>query len=88
MESNLVQNDILGGFVIVCSQNKQYNSRSIYSSLDFLGDIGGLFDMLCIFAKIFLNLVTIVFGSELDQFLLSNVFKQNQNHSYQTTETL
>ena len=44
--------DILGGYFVILAPEKLSNTRSIYSALDFLGDVGGLFDMLCIVAKL------------------------------------
>ena len=46
--------DSLTSFTIVFDEEKINNIRSIYNFLDFLGDVGGLFDMLCIVATVLL----------------------------------
>ena len=46
--------DSLSGFYVTFSPEKLNNTRSIYNFLDFLGDVGGLFDMLCIVATVLL----------------------------------
>ena len=42
----------IGGFSIILSTEILHNYRSIYSTLDFLGDVGGLFDMLRLVAGV------------------------------------
>ena len=69
--------DILCGFRIQTSDEIISNSRSIYNALDFLGDVGGLFDMLCIVGNICLQFLTFIFGSGLDSYLVTNLFKTN-----------
>ena len=46
------------------------HSRSIYSVWDFLGDIGGLFDMLKLLAEPILAITTTILGSGLDRYLI------------------
>ena len=46
------------------------NSRSIYTLLDVLGDVGGLFDMLRLIIENLIHLLTLILGSGLDRFLL------------------
>ena len=46
------------------------NSRSIYTILDVLGDVGGLFDMLRLILENLMSLLTLLIGSGLDRFLL------------------
>ncbi len=41
-------------FSVIFDSEKIVNTRSIYNFLDFLGDVGGLFDMLCLVAKVIL----------------------------------
>ncbi len=45
---------LITSFLVFFSAEKIVNTRSIYNFLDFLGDIGGLFDMLCIVATVLL----------------------------------
>ena len=42
--------NILGGFTIYLDRKLAKYNRSIYSSLEFLGDVGGLLDMLNLIA--------------------------------------
>ena len=51
------------------STNRVSHSRAIYSVWDFLGDVGGLFDMLRLLAEPILALSTLLFGSGLDRYL-------------------
>ena len=46
--------NFVGGFDINLSPEILHNTRSIYSTLDFLADVGGLFDMLRLVAGILL----------------------------------
>ncbi len=46
--------DSLTCFIVIFDPILINNSRSIYNFLDFLGDVGGLFDMLCIVATVLL----------------------------------
>ena len=46
--------DSLTSFSVIFHPEKLTNTRSIYNFLDFLGDVGGLFDMLCIVATVLL----------------------------------
>ena len=50
------------------------HQRSIYSFLDFLGDVGGLYSILIDIGSIFLMLPAFAFGSGLHQFLMRNIF--------------
>ena len=60
-----------GGYSIEMSLDKVEYSRSIYSLLDFLGDVGGLSSILL---EIGLSL-GFLFSPALDEFLASNIFK-------------
>ena len=59
-----------GGYSIEMSLDKVEYSRSIYSLLDFLGDVGGLSSILL---EIGLSL-GFLFSPALDEFLASNIF--------------
>ena len=56
------------------SLNEVSDNRSIYSILDFLGDVGGLYAMLLDFGSIIVSIPTFLFGSLLDKFLASKIF--------------
>ena len=55
------------------------HTRVIYGPLDLLGDVGGLTDSLKAIAQAIIFLVSLVTGSKLDQYILSQVFKQNRH---------
>ena len=55
-------------------------SRSVYTVLDWLGDIGGLFDALALIAG---TLVSIVTGQMYQITLLSNIFVQRDSQEPQ-----
>ena len=79
--------DSFTGFNVVFATTKINNTRSIYNFLDFLGDVGGLFDMLCIVATVLLLVSTFIFGSGLSQYLLSNIFKVDNSVTGENTLT-
>ena len=58
------------------STDRVIYSRSIYGVWDFLGDVGGLFDMLRLLAEPVLALTSILFGSGLERYLISAIFKK------------
>ena len=47
-----------------------HNTRQVYSGLDFLGDVGGLYDMLVRIGFWLVTLYSYLFGSSLDKFLI------------------
>ena len=57
------------------------HSRSIYSFLDLLGDVGGLFDALTGIFSLVVSLSFSVFGNPLNAYLLKAVFLRNPKHS-------
>ena len=57
---------VVGGMIITTSEEATQHNRAIYNTLDFLGDVGGLLDMLRLFAEVFLELIAFLFGSGLD----------------------
>ena len=61
------------------------HTRSIYSALDFLGDIGGLYDMLKIVAEVLLSIWSLIAGCGFDAFLLESIFKESTDSSQNTT---
>ena len=52
---------------------KQY-SRSVYSILDFLGDVGGLLSILLPIGGAFIALIDEIFSRTLDDYILKEVF--------------
>ena len=70
--------------------NVKHNHRSIYTLLDFLGDIGGLFDALKVLGLFFIFGYNLIFGSILEKYLLSRIFlidpSQNKDNQESKTE--
>ena len=62
-------------------ENDTYEyKREVYTIWELFGDIGGLTEVAVIFAGITMSIKTFLFGSGLDQYLLSELFfveKQN-----------
>ena len=54
-----------------------HHDRSIYTFLDLLGDIGGLFDALKGIFSILITLNFYIFGDPLHSFLLKSLFYKN-----------
>ena len=57
------------------------HSRTIYGIFDFLGDVGGLLDLFRLFAEIIIALFAWLVGSNLQFFLIANLFKTKPNSS-------
>ena len=54
-----------------------HHNRSIYTFLDLLGDIGGLFDALKGILSVVITLYFYIFGDPLDSYLLKALFLKN-----------
>ena len=61
--------NLLAQFAVVIHEDVVYKSRTVYSILDFLGDIGGLSDALQYIGQI---LIWLLQGSGLITYLVSN----------------
>ena len=70
------------------SPDVEIHNRQIYSILDLLGDIGGLFDALKAITSIFLSIIFALTGNPIEEFLLSLVFKRDENGKTRTTRDL
>ena len=58
------------------------HKRSIYTFLDLLGDVGGLFDALKYIASIIVALYFNIFGKPLDAYLLKALFLRNDKQEH------
>ena len=58
------------------SDRIQFDERSIYNTLDMLGDIGGLFDALCVICTVFLFLLSLITKSGPHNYIIKRVFKK------------
>ena len=56
------------------SSDTVHHSRTIYSFWDFLGDVGGLFDMLKLIGSIIVAFLSIVSGSGMNRYIISSLF--------------
>ena len=56
-----------------------YESRAIYTFWDLLGDVGGLYDMLKLLGQFFFTCVQLLFGSNLDRYLVLHLFKKESS---------
>ena len=75
-KDNLNRDYKFGGIEINKSVDLNLWSRSTYSMLDFLGDLGGLFDAL----RYMFTLVVAPFASlNQSQFLMTSIFKQKSH---------
>ena len=54
-----------GGYQIEMSFNRVYYTRSIYSALDFLGDVGGLYSILLDIGNVLVYALSFLFGSPM-----------------------
>ena len=57
------------------SPDTTLHSRSIYTVWDFLGDVGGLFDMIRLLTQPIVTLSSALLGTGLHRFLISALFK-------------
>ena len=55
--------------------------RRIYTILDVLGDVGGLFDSLRISGIAFMMVYTVIVGNPLNAFLVNSLFKRGKGTS-------
>ena len=76
------QTESFGGFQIEMSLDTVSYNRSIYSILDFLGDVGGLYSILLDIGSLFILIHTYFFGSLMHEFLTIRIFNsKTSNHT-------
>ena len=56
-----------------------HHNRSIYTSLDLLGDVGGLFDALKGIFSVLITFYYYIFGDPVHSYLLKALFLTNPN---------
>ena len=69
--------DSFGGFQIQMSLDIVNHNRSIYSFLDLLGDVGGLFSILLSLSQIIVSMAAFIFGISYENHLVKNIFKRD-----------
>ena len=67
--------DSFGGVGFQMSLNTQLHNRSVYSILDFLGDVGGLLSILLSIGALFVSLIHVFSKSFLERHVVNKVFK-------------
>ena len=60
------------------SLDTQEHIRSVYSILDFLGDVGGLNSILLSIGQFFMTAISFIFGSALEKMMKASIF-ENKN---------
>ena len=76
-----------GGIQICMSLDTIQYTRSIYSILDLLGDVGGLYSILLDLCEILVGIPALLFGSVLQKFLAANIFVKQQSDENQSQST-
>ena len=66
-------------FSYFLSPDTKHYERSVYTVLDFLGDIGGLFDALRLIAEIFIYAVSFLTNDGPHNYILKRLFKRNNS---------
>ena len=69
--------NLLFSIYIVLNRDVIHHNRSIYTSLDVLGDVGGLFDALKGIFSVVITLYFYVFGDPLHSYLMKALFLKN-----------
>ena len=57
------------------------HNRSIYTALDLLGDVGGLFDALKGISTVVVAIYFQIFGSPIEEYLLKSMYLRNKKQS-------
>ena len=71
---------------ILLERDVVHYKRSIYSTLDFLGDLGGLYDALLVLGYVMIFLFKIIVGNELEDYLLKVLFTRKYKRDPSTTD--
>ena len=68
------RDDKIASFSFEMSLDTKQYSRSVYSILDFLGDVGGLLSILLPIGGAFISLLDELFDRTLDSYIVKKVF--------------
>ena len=77
--SRIYDDKLLFSVEIRLSRDVIHHNRSIYTSLDLLGDVGGLFDALKSIMYFIVALYFNVFGNPVQEYLLNALFLKNKS---------
>ena len=81
--------DVLFGAIVYLSKDRQVNTRSIYSVLDWLGDVGGLFDALMYLGHMTMFIYfKFIGGDPIYDFLSRTLFKRESRTARHESGTL
>ena len=69
-----VRDDKIASFSFSMSFDTKQYTRSVYSILDFLGDVGGLLSILLPIGGALISLLDQLFDRTLDSYIISKVF--------------
>ena len=78
--------DLLFRIIIGLEDEATQHSRSIYSALDMLGDVGGLLDGLKLIGSLVMFLFHLMRGDPLNDFLLKAIFKRERRNKENTND--
>ena len=70
----------LGGFAVEMNRDVVNNVRSIYNALDYLGDVGGLLDMLRLMGGGYLSFFVMIFGDNLKLHIFEGLFVEDNGN--------
>ena len=70
-----------GGFTIEVSPDQIDNYRSIYTCLDFLGDVGGLISILSTAGKLFVPWLSKLLNHSVTNFLQQRLYQDGDSKS-------
>ena len=71
--------DTIAGLFVHMSLDQIKHSRTIYGTLDLLGDVGGLSDILFQIGSYAVALISFFTGSGLNSVLIAGIFRQDNN---------
>ena len=60
-------------------EKEAHHTRSIYSPLEFLGDVGGLIDAFSYIGSILVGIIQLITGSGLNKHLLKRIFTKDMS---------
>ena len=73
----IIDSDLIFTAAFSLHSDVLHHNRSIYNSLDLLGDVGGLFDALKGIGTFLIAIYFRVFGNPIHSYLLRKLFIQN-----------
>ena len=86
LPDSIDSDDFITKIAFDISPDIELHTRAIYNIWDFLGDIGGLFDMLRLMASPIIAFSATIFGNGLHRYLIKSLFRiekkpRRKNHN-------